>query len=134
MSQVLKPQVHAELVQETVNAAHRDLDRVKELVEGEPTLANAVYDRGAGDWETALGGAAHMGKREIAEYLLSRGARMDVFCAAALGKRALLEAYIGDDPEIVHAKGPHGIPLIAHARRGNDDSIVQLLVDHGAQP
>ena len=56
-----------ELVQETAKAAHRDLDRVKELVEEEPALANAVYDRGAGDWEIALGGASHMGKKEIAE-------------------------------------------------------------------
>ena len=133
VSKNFKPQIHAELVQETVNAAHRDLDRVRELVEEEPTLANAVYDRGAGDWETALGGASHMGKRDIVEYLLSKGARMDVFCAATMGKKAILEAFIADYPDVVHARGPHGIPLIAHAKRGGDESIVQLLIDHGAE-
>jgi hypothetical protein len=58
---------------------------------------------------------------------------MDVFCAAALGKKAILEAMIADDPDIVHAKGPHRIPLIAHAKRSEDESVVQLLIDNGAQ-
>ena len=133
MSKQFKPQTHITLVQNTVNAAHQDLDAVKELVEAEPTLVNAVCDRGAGDWELALGGASHMVKKEIAEYLLSKGARMDVFCAAMLGKKRILEAMIEDDPAIVHAKGPHGIPLLAHAKRSGDDSVVQLLIDHGAE-
>ena len=131
MSVQLKPQVHVELVQETVNAAHRDIDRVKELVDSEPSLANAVYDRGEGDWETALGGASHMGQKDIAQYLLSKGARMDVFCAAVLGKVGILKAMIEDDPEIIHARGPHGIPLIAHAKRGGQE-VVALLETHGA--
>ena len=43
---------------------------------------NASWDWGGGDWETGLGAAAHMGRRDIAELLLGRGARLDLFAAA----------------------------------------------------
>ena len=58
------------LVQATVGASHRDLKKVKELVERSPALAKAAWDWGYGDWETALGAASHTGQREIAEYLI----------------------------------------------------------------
>ena len=68
-----------ELVRETVTVAHFDVKRVKELVDARPALARAAVDWGFGDWEDALGAASHMGNREIAEYLLSKGARPSIF-------------------------------------------------------
>jgi hypothetical protein len=47
-------------VAEFVGKAHGDLDRVQELLQEEPALVNAAWDWGGGDWETALGAAAHM--------------------------------------------------------------------------
>src|SRR5579872_1056565 len=73
------------LVQRFVGVAHGDLDCVKELLSEEPRLTNACWDWGGGDFETALGASAHMGRRDIAELLLSHGARMDIFAAAMLG-------------------------------------------------
>ncbi len=62
----------------------------------EPRLANATWDWGGGDWESALGAAGHMGRRDIAELLLAHGARLDLFVAAMLGEvevvRAILDA------------------------------------------
>ena len=46
--------------------------------EGPPALLNATWDWGAGDFETALGAASHMGNRESAGVLLARGARLDL--------------------------------------------------------
>ena len=110
-----KPALEADLVEEFVGKSHGDLDRVKELLSQEPALINAAWDWGGGDWETGLGAAAHMGRSDIANYLLGHGARLDLFAAAMLGKleivRAALEAY----PEALDLPGPHGIPLIAHA-------------------
>ena len=84
-----------ETVEEFVGKAHGDAERVKEMLEAEPALVNATWDWGGGDWETALGAAAHVGQREIAEHLLAHGARMDVFAAAMLGKKAVVEAAAG---------------------------------------
>jgi len=127
------PRLDLDLVREFVIAGHGNLDRTRELLDRQPALINATWDWGGGDWETALGGASHMGNREIAAFLLSRGARMDVFCAAATGKIEIVRAFLADDPRVIDLKGPHGIPLILHARHGRQDAIVELLVARGAK-
>lgn len=48
---------------------------VQELLAQEPALINNAWDWGGGDWETGLGAAAHMGRHDIANYLLKNGAR-----------------------------------------------------------
>src|SRR5205814_6722729 len=68
-----KPQINRLLVQDFVIFAHGDLAMTKKLLEREPALLNATMDWGAGDWETGLGGASHMGRRDIAEFLLEHG-------------------------------------------------------------
>jgi hypothetical protein len=78
----------SELVHEFVRIAHFDLDGVRAFLADEPQLVNAARDWGGGDWETGLGAAAHVGRRDIAELLLDRGARLDVFAAAMLGRSA----------------------------------------------
>jgi ankyrin repeat protein len=127
------PRLDDDLVREFVIAGHANLEKTKELLEKQPALVNATWDWGGGDWETALGGASHMGSREVAEYLLSRGARMDVFCAAMLGRIDIVKAFLAADPNVVHLKGPHGIPLIRHAKAGKQDVVVELLVANGAK-
>ena len=114
--------LESKLVQEFVGNAHGDLNRVKELLAQEPGLINATWDWGGGDFETALGGAAHMGRRDIAEFLLDHGARLDIFAATMLGKLDIVKAALAAYPEAVKTPGPHGIPLIAHAQAGGDDA------------
>ncbi len=113
-----KAAIAPERVQQFVNDAHGDLDSVAKMLEEEPALLNACWDWGGGDWETGLGAAAHMGRRDIAELLLGRGARIDLFAAAMLGKLEIVKAVVEDDPEVVDRKGPHGISLTTHARKG----------------
>jgi hypothetical protein len=127
------PRLDADLVREFVGAGHSNLDKVKEMLEQQPALINATWDWGGGDWETALGGASHMGNKPIAEYLLSKGARMDVFCATMLGKTEIVKAFLADDPKVVDLKGPHTISLIRHARAGKQDAIAEMLLARGAK-
>ncbi|QHW32023.1 ankyrin repeat domain-containing protein [Paenibacillus rhizovicinus] len=124
-----KPSIAPDLVKEFVGNAHGDLNRVEQLLEQEPGLLNAAWDWGGGDWETALGAAAHMGRRDIALFLLERGARMDLFAAAMLGKLEIVKAMIADQPELKNALGPHGIPLFVHAQAGGEEAsgVVALL-------
>jgi hypothetical protein len=118
-----KTALKAELVQEFVGKSHGDLERVKELLAQEPGLINASWDWGGGDWETGLGAAAHMGRVDIANYLLEHGARLDLFAAAMLGKLEIVRATLDAYPEAINLSGPHGIPLIAHAQAGGNNAI-----------
>ena len=121
-----KPALEATLVHEFVGNAHGNFARVKELLEQEPTLVNATWDWGGGDFETALGAAAHMGNKQIANYLLEHGARLDIFAAAMLGKLEVVKAALEAYPEMVNTPGPHGIPLITHAEAGGEDAKAVL--------
>lgn len=105
-----------------VGGAHGDLDAVRELLDEEPALVNAAWDWGAGDWETGLGAAAHMGRRDIALHLIERGARLDLFAAAMLGDVEVVRSALAMYPTMGGALGPHGIPLVAHARAGGDEA------------
>jgi hypothetical protein len=123
------PQLDSAKVQAFVAGAHGDLDVVRSLLEEEPALVNAAWDWGGGDWETGLGAAAHMGRRQIALYLLEHGARLDLFAAAMLGYFEVVTVILSDFPEMREALGPHGIPLVEHARVGGADAraVLELL-------
>src|SRR5262245_48530133 len=84
----------------------------------DPALVNAWWDWGFGDWESPLGAASHVGQRDIAEFLLERGARIDIFAAAMLGFTAVVRAFVVAQPGIQRTLGPHGITLLAHAKAG----------------
>ena len=98
-----KPALQPELVHEFVNEAHGNLGRVKELLEQEPALLNAAWDWGGGDWETGLGAAAHMGKKDVALHLLAQGARIEV-----------VKAILTEQPDAIKAPGP---PLLNDLKR-----------------
>lgn len=110
------------LAKEVVGVSHRDLRRVRELVERQPALARAAIDWGFGDWESALGAASHTGRREIAEFLLAHGAQPTLFSAAMLGQLAVVRAFVESSPGIQRTLGPHAITLAAHARAGGADA------------
>lgn len=112
------PRLDSTLVAEVVGMSHRNEARVKELVTACPSLVNAWWDWGFGDWESPLGAASHVGQRGIAEFLLERGARIDIFAAAMLGMTDVVKAFVAAQPGVQRTLGPHGIPLLAHAKVG----------------
>ena len=124
-----KPAIAPELVNQFVNDAHGDLDSVTKLLKEEPALVNSCWDWGGGDWETGLGAAAHMGRRDIAEFLLGKGARIDLFAAAMMGKLEIVQALVNDNPAVIDEKGPHGIALMTHAKKGGKEAadVVKFL-------
>lgn len=123
------PALDSDLVREFVANSHGDLEAVDSALAAEPALANAAWDWGGGDWETGLGAAAHMGRRDIAELLLAHGARIDLFAAAMLGEVGIVRAILTAHPEMRDARGPHTIPLRAHAEVGGEQAraVLELL-------
>jgi len=123
------PRQDPKLVAEVVGVSHFNEQRVKELVTSCPELVNAWWDWGFGDWESPLGAASHVGQRGIAEFLLAHGARIDIFAAAMLGYTDVVKALVVAKPGIQRTLGPHGIPLLAHAKAGGThaaDTIAYL--------
>lgn len=114
------PAQPSQLVREMVGASHGNVDRVAALLKQRPQLANAAWDWGFGDWETALGAASHVGNRDIASMLMDHGARPDIFTFAMLGNVDAVRAAISATPGIERWRGPHGITLAAHARAGGE--------------
>ena len=117
-----KPQLNRLLVQDFVVSAHSELDLVKRLLEKEPALIAATMDWGGGDWEDGLGGASHMGRRDIVEYLLEHGARINLFCAAMMGQLEAVKSFLTLQPKLIDAKGPHGFSLHFHAQVGGKEA------------
>ena len=123
------PALDSDLVRAFVANAHGDLDAVRDALTAVPALANAAWDWGGGDWETGLGAAAHMGRRDIAELLLAHGARLDLFAAAMLGEIEVVRAILTAHPEMRDARGPHTIPLRTHFEAGGEQArpVLELL-------
>ena len=121
------PAIELATVKEFVIAGHGDLDKVKKMLTETQGLLNATWDWGGGDFETALGGAGHMGRRDIAEYLIGQGARADVFVHAMLDDIDVVRSMLTQYPNLKEAKGPHGISLLQHAKKGEASKVIAYL-------
>ena len=73
----------------------------------------------AGDWGP---GRPRTGRRDIVEFLLSQGARIDIFCAAMMGQLDAVKAFLTLQPALIDARGPHGFTLHFHGQVGGKDS------------
>ena len=107
-----------DLVKEFVIAGHKDLDKVKSMLQETPALIYATWDWGGGDFETAIEGAGHVGNREIANYLIQKGARTNLFVLTMLGEKKIVTSFLDKFPEYIEARGPHGFTLLHHANVG----------------
>jgi ankyrin repeat protein len=122
-----------EFTQEEANQfiidCHADLETVKQKIAEKPGLAHAYNPETD---ESALGAASHMGRKDIAEFLLGSGAELDIAAAAMLGRREAAQALLEKDSSLATSGGAHGIPIAFHAALGGDVEIAQLLLDNGA--
>ncbi len=116
-----------------VSAGHRDLPKIKELLALHPAILDATVDLGGGDWESALGAAAHTGNKEIVRFLLEAGARPDLFCAAMMGEREVVVSTIRFAPQASNARGPHGLTLLYHLGYSGDVRLAETVSPHLAE-
>lgn len=121
----------AEEIRELVFAAHKDLDATKKIIEAKPLLLNCTNQAKKGDFETAVGGASHMGRRDIADLLVAKGARLDIFNYAFLGYTDFVMKLITDYPQLLRAPGPHGFTLLHHAKVGKHEDLMSWLQEKG---
>ncbi len=116
------------LVSQFVGNAHGNLEVVKQMLPEHPELLNAVWEQFD---ETALQAATQTGAREVAEFLLSQGAPMEITTAAMLGDEARVAQFLQDDPSLANAKGSHGFPIMYHAAMSGNTRVADLLLTNG---
>jgi ankyrin repeat protein len=121
-----------EQIRDFVVAAHGNLPRVRELLAEYPALLNERYEWAEGDSETAIQAAAQTGSAPVAEFLLERGAPLEICTAAMLGQKEHVLQMLGEDPGLIKARGAHGISLMSHAAFSNNIPLVEMLFERGA--
>lgn len=126
--------INPEIVKEFVGVSHGKFDRVKEMLENDNQLLHVSYDWGGGDFESGIEAAGHVGNKEIAAYLLSKGARYNVYLACMLGHIEVVKQVLTFNPSLLNSKGPHGFTMLHHAQKGGDDAkkVVEYLQSLGA--
>lgn len=115
-------------IDEFVMAAHGEVEKVKAMLSEDPDLlnANATWN------ETALMAACQMALTPLVEHLLELGAPMDIFAASALGQTAQVAVLLDQSPELIHARGAHGIPLLYYPVAAGQLAVARLLAERGA--
>lgn len=121
----------AEEIDEFVGAAHSSLEKTKNIIEAKPLILNCASQLAKGDFETAMGGASHMGRKDIVDLLLSHGARMDIFTFTFLGYTDFVMDMIKKHSHLLNSYGPHGFTLLHHAKVGKHRDFENWLKDKG---
>ena len=129
------PPLKIEIVKEYVTVAHGQIDRLKEMLENDKQLLHVSYDWGGGDYESAIEAAGHVGNKDIAAYLLGKGARYNVYLACMLGHLDIVKQVLTMNPQLINSKGPHGFTMLHHANKGGEESktVLDYLVSLGAK-
>jgi len=119
-------------IRDFIIAAHGNLPRVREMLARRPGLLNVRHYWSTDDSESAIEAAAQVGSAPVVEYLLEKGAPLEICTAAMLGRMETVERMLDEDASLIEARGAHGIPLMPHAAMGNNLDLAKMLFTRGA--
>lgn len=114
-------------VRDLVIAAHRDLEQVQTLLADHPELIDEAVEWRPGQTETSLQAASHVGRDDIARYLLAQGATPIMVAYAMLGDAEKFHAMLADNPDNIHEIGAHNFSLMFHACLGGNLRIIETI-------
>ena len=104
-------------------------DQVRDLLSADPQLVNVRNEAGL----SAVLLATYRGRNEIAKLLIDRGARLDIFEAAATGTQDRVEQLLHKDPSILNCYSADGWTPLHLAVFFGRINIVHLLLNRGAE-
>ena len=107
-----------------------DLPAVRDLVNADPELVNARDDRGP----SAVLLAVYHGHGAVADWLVERGAALNVYDAAALGRLSQVAALLEAGPDLARMHAADGFSALGIAAFFARPEVVDLLLSAGADP
>lgn len=114
---------------DVVSAVHAgDIEKVKTLLQADPTLASAKDERGV----SALMHAYYRGRRDIADVVLGSRSDLNVFEATASGRAQLVSEILDHDSAQAKAWSADGFTALHFASFFNQPTIARELVRRGA--
>jgi uncharacterized protein len=114
---------------EVVAAIHGgEVEKVKALLQADPSLASAKDERGV----SALMHAYYRGRRDIADIILNARADLDVFEAATSGRAQRVSEILDRDAAQAKAWSADGFSALHFAAFFNQPTIARELVRRGA--
>lgn len=113
-----------------VGSSHTNLDAVREAVERSPLLAHSV----ATTTEGAIEASAHMGRHDLVDYLLGKGAPYALPTAVMRNDLPRVKQLLDEDPLRIHERGPHDFALLWYPIIGGEhQEMMELLLARGAE-
>ena len=105
-----------------------DTDRFKALLDEHPDLANARNENG----DSLLISAVYMGRRDLFDLLLEKGAGVSLFEASAVGLVDRVQEQVEKDPAVVNAYSHDGWTALHLASFFGHKDVASLLLARGA--
>lgn len=103
-------------------------DEIERAVRENPSLANSKDSNGV----SAILSAIYRGNRDLAEWLADHGANLTLFEASALGRSAVIERLLKENPELVDTYSPDGFTALGLACFFGNVNAVERLLRAGA--
>lgn len=105
-----------------------DTERFKELLDERPDLANARNENG----DSLLISAVYMGRRDLFDLLLEKGAGVSLYEASAVGLVDRVQEQVEKDPALVNAYSHDGWTALHLASFFGHKEVASLLLARGA--
>jgi uncharacterized protein len=106
-----------------------DTARVRRIVESDGGLVNARNAQG----QSAVLMACYMGRQEIRDLLVEKGANLELHEAAAAGKLPRVKNWVDGKTELARSYSPDGFPVMALAAAFGHEDVVRYLCGKGAE-
>jgi len=105
-----------------------EIDKVKEMLDADPSLANARSDSG----DSAILLSLHAGSDAITALLLVRGASLSIFEAAAVGNLDRVKEHLSADPRLLNSVSHDGWTALHLSSFLGRKEVVEYLTKIGA--
>jgi len=105
-----------------------DENKVKALLDAEPSLVSAKNERG----QSAILAAIYNGRNAVRDLLLARGVSLELHEAAAAGQLQRVKQFVEKNPSLAKSYSPDGFPVMALAAAFGQEAVAKYLHAQGA--